>query len=102
MDKQQSNSEIKEQISYEQIENTPFTLCRKDEVYCLLIGNTQVTNWGTEEDARIQTSIRNTDWNTLTTIIVTMIEKFQEIQEIKKNKRLILKYKHNGQTTIKF
>lgn len=84
MDKQLSNSEIKEQISYEQIENTPFTLCRKDEEYCLLIGNTQVTKWGTKEYALNHTNIKNTDWNTLTTIIVTMIEKFQEIQEIKK------------------
>ena len=84
MDKQQSNSEIKEQISYKQIENTPFTLCRKEDDYCLLIGNTQVTNWGTKEYSLKHTNIKNTDWNTLTTIIVTMIEKFQEIQEIKK------------------
>lgn len=84
MDKQPSNSKIKEEISYNQIENTPFTMCRKEEEFCLLIGNTQVTSWDTKENTIKKSDIKNINWNTLTTIVVTMVEKIEEIKEIKK------------------
>lgn len=35
-------------------------------------------------------------------ILIGKLEKYKKINKNKINKRLILKYKHNGQTTIKF
>ena len=42
--------------------------------------------------------------NIITTeyILIGKSEKYERISKNKINKRLILKYKHNGQTTIKF
>ena len=42
--------------------------------------------------------------NIITTeyILIGKSEKYEKLNKNKINKRLILKYKHNGQTTIKF
>lgn len=93
MDKQKLNSknentEIKAMVEYEHITDTPFTLCRKEEDFCLLIGNTQVTDWGTKEYALKHTDIRKCNWNTITTIVCTMIENYSTWKELKEQANL--------------
>ena len=86
MDKLHSTSkEEKTQINYEQIDGTPFTLVEVEEKgYTLLIGNSQVMEWTeTKEEALKMTEIENLNWQTLTSMIAVLVEKWQEIKHIK-------------------
>ena len=89
MDKQKLNSktEVKEEVIYTQINGTPFTLVEMNEKgYTLLIGNTQVMEWvKTREEAEGMTEINNLNWQTLTSMIAVLVEKWQEIKNIKEN-----------------
>lgn len=83
MDNKQSSFEEKEMVEYTNIENSPFTMVRTEDKYALLIGNVQVSEWDNEKNTKAKTDIKNMDWAMLTTIILTMVDKKKELDEIK-------------------
>lgn len=65
-------------------------------------GKIQYTTTTDRIDIETGEIIENLNIITTEYILIGKSEKYEKINKNRINKRLILKYKHNGQTTIKF
>lgn len=68
------NTTDKQQLTYEHIENTPFTLLEEDGVWCGLIGNKRITNFYNDKNQCLEETTK-ISWNRIIQVVLTIIEK---------------------------
>jgi hypothetical protein len=75
LDNKNSNSEI---FTHDQVEDTPFTIIKRDEKYFGVLGNHRVTQlFDTKEEC--EADLKDINWNRVMQVIWAVVEKFTKI-----------------------
>lgn len=65
---------------FEKIEDTPFTIMSEEGIWYGLCGNNRITAGYTNREA-LEEELRRVDWNKITQVIYTMVEKWKQLKE---------------------
>lgn len=72
LDKQESSNEV----TFENLENTPFTMVKQKGLWYGIIGNHRITE-GFLNEKELEAELKEVNWNRLIQVIWAVVEKFK-------------------------
>lgn len=76
------------ELEFEKVDGTPFTVVRDGEKYYVVMGNERVSNYEWETMKEAKTEAITTDWNKLVMVIYRIVQSEIELNNFLKNKNV--------------